>query len=82
MYCVRGRPDGAACEALQRPVMIAGQLVESLPTIADARRYAAESLSRLPATCLSLFAAESAWRVDISPELAELNESVSKGAAV
>ena len=51
-----------------------------MPTIADSRRYAAESLSRLPATCLSLFAAESAWRVDISPELAALNESVSKGA--
>jgi len=74
--------ETGACEALQRPVMIRGQLVESLPAIADTRRYASESLSRLPATCLSLFAAESAWRVDISPELAALNESVSKGAAV
>jgi nicotinate phosphoribosyltransferase len=73
--------EAGACEALQRPVMIAGRLVEALPAIADTRRYAAESLGRLPATCLSLFAAESAWRVDISPELAALNESVSKGAA-
>jgi nicotinate phosphoribosyltransferase len=74
--------EGGACEALQRPVMIAGQLVEALPTIAEARRYASESLSRLPATCLSLFASEAAWRVDISPELATLNEQVGKGVAV
>jgi hypothetical protein len=47
--------------------------------VADARRYAAESLARLPATCLSLFASETAWRVDISPELAALHASVSQG---
>jgi hypothetical protein len=62
--------------------MIGGHLVESLPTIAEARRYASESLGRLPATCLSLFSGDRAWRVEISPELAALNESVSKGAAV
>src|SRR4029077_10000259 len=50
--CFACGADGGACEALQRRVMIAGQLVESLPTVAEARRYAAESLSRLPATCL------------------------------
>jgi len=80
--CYACGADGATCEALQRPVMIGGQLVESLPTIAESRRHASESLSRLSATCLSLFAAESGWRVDISPELAALNESVSKGAAI
>jgi nicotinate phosphoribosyltransferase len=80
--CIACGEGGTSCEALQRPVMIAGRLVESLPAIAEARRYASESLSRLPATCLSLFAAEHAWRVQISPELAALNESVSKGAAV
>jgi nicotinate phosphoribosyltransferase len=80
--CFACGQDGGACEALQRPVILSGQLVEALPPIAESRRYAAESLSRLPATCLSLFAAEPAWRVDISPELAALNESVSKGAAV
>jgi len=73
--------ESGACQALQRPVMIGGQLVEALPAVAEARSHASESLSRLPATCLSLFAAESAWRVDISPELAALNESVSRGAA-
>jgi nicotinate phosphoribosyltransferase len=80
--CYACGADGSACEALQRPVIIAGQLVEALPPIAAARRHAAESLARLPATCLSLFAAEPPWRVDISPELAALNESVSQGAAV
>jgi nicotinate phosphoribosyltransferase len=79
--CIACGEGGTSCEALQRPVMIAGRLVESLPAIAEARRYASESLSRLPATCLSLFAAEHAWRVQISPELAALNESVSKGSA-
>jgi len=78
--CIACGDGGSACEALQRPVMIAGQLVEPLPTIEDARRYAAESLARLPATCLSLFASEPVWRVDISPELAALHDSVSKGA--
>ncbi len=80
--CYSCGQDGTACEALQRPVMIAGQLVEPLPSVAEARRYAAESLGRLPATCLSLFASEPSWRVTISPELAALNESVSKGAAI
>src|SRR6185503_17534474 len=79
--CYSCGEGGAACEALQRPVMIAGKLVESLPPIAEARGYASESLGRLPATCLSLFAGDSAWRVEISPELEALNESVSKGAA-
>ncbi|HYV63357.1 MAG TPA: nicotinate phosphoribosyltransferase [Bryobacteraceae bacterium] len=80
--CYACAEGGAACEALQRPVMIAGRQVESLPPVAEVRRYAAESLGRLPATCLSLFAGEPAWRVDISPELSALYESVSKGAAV
>jgi nicotinate phosphoribosyltransferase len=80
--CIACGQNGASCEALQRPVMIRGQLVESLPAIAESRRYASESLNRLPAGCLSLFAGEPAWRVDISPELAALNENVSKGAAV
>jgi nicotinate phosphoribosyltransferase len=80
--CYACGPDGTGWEALQRPVMIAGQLVEPLPSVAEARRHAAESLGRLPATCLSLFASEPTWRVTISPELAALNESVSKGAAI
>ena len=79
--CYACDKGGAGCEALQRPVMIGGRLVESLPTVAETRRYASESLGRLPATCLSLFAGEPAWRVDLSPELSALYASVSKVTA-
>src|SRR5580692_8547683 len=54
--------DNEAVEALQRPVILGGKLVEPLPTVAQARRYAAERLARLPAPCHSLFAAQDAWR--------------------
>jgi nicotinate phosphoribosyltransferase len=73
-------PDGAApSEALLRPVMIGGQLIEPLPTAAEARNHAAACLSRLPAACHSLFERPDAWRVDLSPELEDLYEKVRKG---
>jgi nicotinate phosphoribosyltransferase len=68
-----------ASEALLRPVMLGGQLVEPLPTAEQARTYAAESLARLPAPCHSLFERPDAWRVDLSPELEGLYEKVRKG---
>jgi nicotinate phosphoribosyltransferase len=80
--CYACGPGGAGCEALLRPVMIGGKLLEPLPSVVEARRYASESVSQLPATCLSLFAAEPPWRVEISPELSALYDNVSKGAAV
>jgi nicotinate phosphoribosyltransferase len=70
-----------ASEALLRPVMLGGQLVEPLPTAEEARTYAAASLSRLPAACHSLFERPDAWRVDLSPELEGLYEKVRKGIA-
>jgi nicotinate phosphoribosyltransferase len=76
-------PDGAEpAEALLRPVIIKGRLVEPLPSPAEARAYAAACLARLPAPCHSLFEGEGAWRVDLSPELQKLNERVRKGVAV
>jgi hypothetical protein len=65
-------------EALQRPVILGGTLVEPLPTTAQVKRYAAERLARLPAPCHSLFQVEDAWRVELSPALKELDESVRK----
>ena len=65
-------------EALQRPVILGGKLVEPLPATAEVRRYAAERLARLPAPCHSLFQAKDAWRVDLSHELLELTEQVRK----
>jgi nicotinate phosphoribosyltransferase len=69
-------------EALLRPVIIGGRLVEPLPTASEARRHAAESLARLPAPCHSLFEGEGAWRVELSPELERLNARVREGVAV
>jgi nicotinate phosphoribosyltransferase len=63
-------------EALQRPVILGGKLVEPLPATAEARRYAAERLARLPAPCHSLFEAKDAWRVELSSELQGLTERV------
>jgi len=69
---------GETAEALQRPVILGGKLVEPLPTAAQTRRYAAERMARLPAPCHSLFQVENAWRVELSPALKELDKSVRK----
>ena len=47
--------------------------MERLPTAAEARDRAAAGLARLPAACQSLFEAKDPWRVELSPELAELD---------
>ncbi len=65
--------DRSDVEALQRPVILAGQLVEPLPTAAQARDRATASLARLPAACQSLFEAKDPWRVELSPELKKLD---------
>jgi nicotinate phosphoribosyltransferase len=65
-------------EALLRPVILGGKLVEPLPTAAQVKRYAAERLARLPAPCHSLFEAKDAWRVELSPGLKKLDETVRK----
>jgi len=70
-----------AVEALQRPVILGGKLVEPLPTAAQARRCATERLARLPAPCHSLFEAKNAWRVELSPGLRELTEDVRRERA-
>ena len=68
-------------EALQRPVILGGKLVEPLPTAAQARQYAIGRLARLPAPCHSLFQAKDAWRVELSPALHALDENVRKEIA-
>ena len=70
-----------AVEALQRPVILGGKLVEPLPTAAQARRCATERLARLPAPCHSLFEAKNAWRVELRPGLRELTEDVRRERA-
>ncbi len=80
--CPSCPPGSAPAEALLRPVMIGGRLVEPLPSAEGARTHAAECLARLPAPCHSLFEGEDAWRVDLSPELKGLYERVRQGVAV
>ena len=58
-------------EALLRPVILAGRLVEPLPTVEQARRRAAESLAKLPAALRQLEVAEP-WPVVYSRELRTL----------
>ena len=71
----------APSEALMRPVMLGGELVEPLPTATEAREQAAKALTRLPAPCHSLFERPGCWPVELSPELEGLYEKVRKGIA-
>jgi nicotinate phosphoribosyltransferase len=79
--CPSCPPGSPPSEALLRPVILGGELVEPLPSASEARRYAAESLARLPAACQSLFEPHNGWNVQISMELECLYERVKKGVA-
>ena len=58
-------------EALLRPVLLGGRLIEPLPTLEEARCRAAESLARLPQALRELEVAEP-WPMVQSPELRAL----------
>jgi nicotinate phosphoribosyltransferase len=60
-------------EALLRPVILGGRLVEPLPTLGQARQRAAECLSKLPPALRQLETGEP-WPVIFSRELRELIE--------
>ena len=63
--------------ALQRPVIAHGELVEPLPSLAESREHAAQSLAQLPSAILSLFEGKEAWPIRLSPALTELDQKVS-----
>ena len=67
---------GDAKEALLRPAILNGKLVEPLPTAAEAREYAKEAIRNLPAPCRTAFEREAVWRVDFSKELLEASEEL------
>jgi len=73
-------PEGSRpCEALLRPTIIGGQLVEPLPDIHAARTHASASLARLPKAIKSLYAPEDApWQVVYSEEMKKLEERVKR----
>jgi nicotinate phosphoribosyltransferase len=60
-------------EALQRPVILGGRLVEPLPTLEQARQRAAESIAKLPPALRQLEVGEP-WPVIHSRELRELTD--------
>jgi len=79
--CPSCPPGSVPADALLRPVIIGGRLIEPLPTAEEARKHAAACLARLPVQCHSLFKGADAWRVDLSPELECLYERVRGGVA-
>jgi nicotinate phosphoribosyltransferase len=60
-------------EALLRPIILGGRLIEPLPTLEQARRRAAESIAKLPDALRQLDEVEP-WPVIQSRELRELIE--------
>jgi nicotinate phosphoribosyltransferase len=64
-------------EALMRPVILGGHLVEPLPTLDESRARAAESIARLPPALRGLETAEP-WPVIYSRELRELIERTQR----
>lgn len=74
-------PSPGPAEALVRPVIIGGQLVEPLPDAPAARERAAESVRRLPKACRRLRAPKP-YRIEHSPKLLALAEQCRKDLAV
>ncbi|HLG95202.1 MAG TPA: nicotinate phosphoribosyltransferase [Bryobacteraceae bacterium] len=71
--CGPGEPEA---RALLRPVVLGGKLVSPLPTLADVRRYASDSIKKLPTVTRSLFDTDQHYRVDYSTALMTLYEKV------
>ena len=79
---VLGR-SGECCvgsEALLRPVILGGNLVEPLSDVKSAKDRAAESLAKLPASLRSL-ETQDAYRVEFSSDLQALIERTRRNLA-
>lgn len=74
--CLGCGADEPEAKALLRPVLLGGQLIDTLPSPAAARAYAAESIKRLPTAIRSLFDTGQEYRVEQSHELLDLYEKV------
>src|SRR5271170_4583733 len=71
--CGEGEPQA---QALLRPVILRGKLIEPLPVASAARQHAAECIKRLPIAVRSLFDTGQEYRVEHSRELSALYEKV------
>jgi len=67
-----------APEALLRPVILSGELVEPLPGVQAARKRAADALRKLPTALHSVFDVKDPYRVEYSKELLSLAERVQQ----
>lgn len=76
-------PRGAGePRALLRPVILKGQLVDSLPSIHQSREHRETSLRPFPSVVKTLFSREDAWRVEYSAELMKLDYEVRREMTV
>ncbi len=73
-----GCNSGSATEALLRPVILNGKLVEPLPDLPSSRERSLDRVNRLPAPLRTLFEAKDAWPVEYSKELLALNAQVQR----
>jgi nicotinate phosphoribosyltransferase len=76
LLSLAGECPAGDCEALLRPVIYGGKLVEPLPAAAEARQNSFASVQRLPKKLRSLFECDPPWPVGLSPKLSGLAESV------
>jgi nicotinate phosphoribosyltransferase len=74
--------DEREAEALLRPVILGGELVEKVPGVGSARKRCARMLGELPPKVRSLFTREDAWRVEYSKALLALANEVQTGQEV
>lgn len=76
--CAGECPEQAGkAEALLRPVILSGELVEPLPSIHESRERRGRALKQFPSAVLSLFTREDAWRVEYSAELLRVADAVA-----
>src|SRR5579884_294690 len=68
--------DTGDAEALLRPVMLKGELVQPLPSIHESRAHAAEATGRLPIATRSLFESDQKYRIEYSRDLQRLARKV------
>jgi nicotinate phosphoribosyltransferase len=75
-----GEQLGEGIEALIKPVILGGRLVDRVASAEEARHHGMEALARLPAAVTSVFEGQDTWRVEKSHDLTALYESVRAGA--
>jgi nicotinate phosphoribosyltransferase len=74
-----GCGDDVKIEAMLKPVIVHGELIDPPADVHEAREYCAQAVRRLPAPLRSLHTAEDPWRVEYSKDMLGLAERVHSG---